>query len=127
MKSRLESILLPLAVAVCFVLGWHFAVRWSGTDIFPTPGEVVTGTVELARKRAADAVFASKFEADQRSHAVAKERERTIQIRMQGAGELVDERRHAAHARLSESRAPAGQVHRTCRVRRPSVRCVTRG
>jgi NitT/TauT family transport system permease protein len=50
MKSRIESVLLPLAVAVCFVLGWHFAVRWSGSDIFPTPGEVLTGTAELARK-----------------------------------------------------------------------------
>jgi len=50
MKSRIESILLPLGVAVLFVLGWHLAVRWSGSDIFPTPKEVVAGTVELARK-----------------------------------------------------------------------------
>lgn len=50
MKARLESILLPLAVAVVFVLGWHFAVKWTGSDIFPTPEMVVTGTVELARK-----------------------------------------------------------------------------
>lgn len=50
MKSRLESILLPFAVAVVFVLGWHFIVKWTGSDIFPTPEMVVTGTVELARK-----------------------------------------------------------------------------
>ena len=50
MKSRLEGILLPLGVAVCFVLGWHYAVRWSGSDIFPTPREVLAGTAELARK-----------------------------------------------------------------------------
>jgi len=50
MKARLESILLPLGVAVVFVLVWHFAVQWSGSDIFPTPEMVVTGTVELARK-----------------------------------------------------------------------------
>ena len=50
MKARLEVYLLPLAVAVLFVLGWHFAVKWSGSDIFPTPEMVVTGTVELARK-----------------------------------------------------------------------------
>jgi NitT/TauT family transport system permease protein len=50
MKSRMESILLPFAVAVLFVLGWHFAVKWTGSDIFPTPEMVVTGTVELARK-----------------------------------------------------------------------------
>lgn len=50
MKPRLESILLPLAVAVVFVLAWHLAVKWTGSDIFPTPEMVVTGTVELARK-----------------------------------------------------------------------------
>ncbi|HSN87348.1 MAG TPA: ABC transporter permease, partial [Thermoanaerobaculia bacterium] len=50
MKARLETYLLPLGVAVLFVIGWHFAVKWSGSDIFPTPEMVVTGTVELARK-----------------------------------------------------------------------------
>jgi NitT/TauT family transport system permease protein len=50
MRTRVESVLLPLAVAVLFVLGWHFAVRWTGSDIFPTPKEVVMGTIELARK-----------------------------------------------------------------------------
>jgi len=50
MRSRLEAIVLPLLVAALFVAGWHFAVRWSGSDIFPTPAQVVRGTVELARK-----------------------------------------------------------------------------
>ncbi|HEY3568914.1 MAG TPA: ABC transporter permease [Thermoanaerobaculia bacterium] len=50
MRSKVESLLLPLTVAVGFICGWHLAVRWSGTDIFPTPKEVVLGTVELARK-----------------------------------------------------------------------------
>lgn len=50
MRAKAEAVLLPLAVAVCFVAGWHFAVRWSGSDIFPTPLEVAAGTVELARK-----------------------------------------------------------------------------
>ena len=50
MKARLETYLLPMVVAVLFVIGWHFAVKWSGSDIFPTPEMVVTGTVELARK-----------------------------------------------------------------------------
>ncbi len=50
MNARLQSILLPLGVAVLFVFSWHFAVRWSGSDIFPTPRMVVTGTVELAQK-----------------------------------------------------------------------------
>ena len=43
-------VLLPLAVAICFVLGWDLAVRVSGSDIFPTPKEVLAGMVELARK-----------------------------------------------------------------------------
>lgn len=50
MKTKLKPVLLPLAVAVLFVAGWHFAVKWTGSDIFPTPGQVVTGTVELAQK-----------------------------------------------------------------------------
>lgn len=50
MRSRLEATVLPLLVAALFVAGWHLAVRWSGSDIFPTPAQVVRGTVELARK-----------------------------------------------------------------------------
>jgi NitT/TauT family transport system permease protein len=50
MRARIESLLLPLIVAAGFICGWHLAVRWSGSDIFPTPKEVVLGTVELARK-----------------------------------------------------------------------------
>lgn len=50
MKSKMQSVLLPLAVAVAFVAGWHFSVRLSGSDIFPTPGQVVSGTVELVKK-----------------------------------------------------------------------------
>jgi NitT/TauT family transport system permease protein len=48
--KRLETTLLPLSVAVVFVAGWHFAVVGSGSDIFPTPGQVVAGTAELVRK-----------------------------------------------------------------------------
>ncbi len=47
---RLEPVLLPLAVAALFVTAWHFAVKLSSSDIFPTPEMVVTGTVELARR-----------------------------------------------------------------------------
>jgi NitT/TauT family transport system permease protein len=50
MKARIQSIVLPLLVALVFVTGWHLAVKWSSSDIFPTPGQVVSGTVELARK-----------------------------------------------------------------------------
>lgn len=50
MRSKIESLLLPLAVAVAFIAGWHFAVKLTGSDIFPTPGQVVSGTVELIQK-----------------------------------------------------------------------------
>jgi NitT/TauT family transport system permease protein len=50
MTARVQSIVLPLLVAIVFVTGWHFAVKWTGSDIFPTPRQVVTGTVELAAK-----------------------------------------------------------------------------
>jgi len=50
MKSKMQAVLLPLAVAVAFVAGWHLSVKLSGSDIFPTPGQVVSGTVELVEK-----------------------------------------------------------------------------
>ena len=50
MRAKLESILLPLAVAVGFVAVWHFAVKWTGSDIFPTPRQVLAGTWELVEK-----------------------------------------------------------------------------
>ncbi|HYO15442.1 MAG TPA: ABC transporter permease [Thermoanaerobaculia bacterium] len=50
MKAKIQSVLLPLAVAVVFVTGWHFLVKWTGSDIFPTPGQVIAGTVELVEK-----------------------------------------------------------------------------
>ncbi|MDZ7364003.1 MAG: ABC transporter permease [candidate division KSB1 bacterium] len=49
MKSRFEPLLLPLLVAMIFVTTWHFAVKFSSSDIFPTPGQVVAGIVELLR------------------------------------------------------------------------------
>ena len=50
MKDRVQSIVLPLLVAVVFVTGWHFAVKITGSDIFPTPRMVVAGLIELAQK-----------------------------------------------------------------------------
>ncbi len=40
---------LPALVVIGFLVGWHLAVRWSGSDLFPTPLEVFYGIVELAR------------------------------------------------------------------------------
>lgn len=48
-KQRRE-ILLPLLVGMLFLTGWHVAVRMSGSDIFPTPLEVLRGLAELARR-----------------------------------------------------------------------------
>lgn len=50
MRDKLESILLPLAVVLGFVAFWHFAVKWTGSDIFPTPRQVLAGTWELVEK-----------------------------------------------------------------------------
>lgn len=41
---------LPSLVGVIFLLAWHGAVKWSGSDIFPTPFQVWTGLGELARQ-----------------------------------------------------------------------------
>ncbi len=48
-KQRRE-ILLPLLVGMLLLTGWHAAVRMSGSDIFPTPLEVLHGLVELAQR-----------------------------------------------------------------------------
>lgn len=48
--SRLSTILLPLAVGALFLAGWHGAVKFSGSDIFPTPLEVARGLSELAQQ-----------------------------------------------------------------------------
>lgn len=45
-----SRVLLPLAVGAFFLVTWHAAVRLSGSDIFPTPWEVVRGLGELARQ-----------------------------------------------------------------------------
>jgi NitT/TauT family transport system permease protein len=50
LRKPLESLLLALGVALAFVLSWHFAVRASGSEIFPAPLQVATGLFELAQK-----------------------------------------------------------------------------
>lgn len=46
----LPAILLPLATAAGLVLLWHVLVVATGSQIFPSPMEVLKGVVELARK-----------------------------------------------------------------------------
>jgi NitT/TauT family transport system permease protein len=47
--GRLKQILAPLAVATLLVGAWWIAVVASHSVIFPTPLQVVTGTLDLAR------------------------------------------------------------------------------
>lgn len=48
--NRFSSIHLPLATAAIFLTLWHGMVRLSGSDLFPTPMEVVHGIRELIEK-----------------------------------------------------------------------------
>lgn len=50
MLKRLAPILLPLVTAAFFLALWHGLVRLSGSDLFPTPMEVVKGIRELVDK-----------------------------------------------------------------------------
>ena len=43
-------VILPLLVGGLFLTAWHVMVRTSGSDIFPTPWQVLMGLVELAEK-----------------------------------------------------------------------------
>lgn len=50
MQPRYTSILLPLLVAVIFILLWQGLVKLTGSTIFPTPAQVLGGMAELLRK-----------------------------------------------------------------------------
>lgn len=47
---RLEAVLLPTLAALLLVALWQAAVRATGTTVFPSPGAVARGLLELARK-----------------------------------------------------------------------------
>lgn len=48
--GAVEAIVLPTLTAAALVALWHFAVRLSHTDVFPSPLAVARGLGELARK-----------------------------------------------------------------------------
>lgn len=50
MKPHVQAIVLPLVVMAMLIGAWHAMVKYSGSDIFPTPGQVALGVVELAEK-----------------------------------------------------------------------------
>jgi NitT/TauT family transport system permease protein len=47
---RFLNIILPAGVAAAFLILWHAVVRLSGSDIFPTPFEVLRGLGELVQR-----------------------------------------------------------------------------
>lgn len=49
-ENKFSRFGLPLATAALFLAGWHFAVVFSGSDLFPTPLAVAKGILELAEK-----------------------------------------------------------------------------
>src|SRR5215211_2023872 len=49
-RHVLAPLILPLAIAFLFLAGWHISVRLSGSDLFPTPLEVLRGLVELIQR-----------------------------------------------------------------------------
>jgi NitT/TauT family transport system permease protein len=50
MSKRIAPVLLPLLTAVSFLGLWHALVRLSGSDLFPTPMDVLRGIRELVEK-----------------------------------------------------------------------------
>lgn len=48
-SRRVRQVVLPLCVAGVLLAFWHLAVKWTGSDIFPTPNQVLAGVVDLAR------------------------------------------------------------------------------
>lgn len=49
-KRLFDRIGLPLIVGAAFLVFWDVAVRVSGSELFPRPGDVLRGIVELAQK-----------------------------------------------------------------------------
>jgi NitT/TauT family transport system permease protein len=46
-SKGVQEWLLPTAVAMLLVVGWELACRWSGSRVFPTPGQTLTATTDL--------------------------------------------------------------------------------
>src|SRR5271167_3157130 len=48
--KKWEKFFWPLVASAAFVALWHYLVLWSGTKVFPSPGHVERGMVELFHK-----------------------------------------------------------------------------
>jgi NitT/TauT family transport system permease protein len=47
--GKLERLFLPILATALLLAFWYYAVRWSGTKVFPSPLEVEKGLAELLR------------------------------------------------------------------------------
>ena len=47
----MRRVVTPLLTALVLVVAWYFAVRWTGTKIFPSPMDVVRGLAKLSEKK----------------------------------------------------------------------------
>jgi NitT/TauT family transport system permease protein len=50
LRKDLESIILPLVLTIGLLLAWHWGVRLTHTNIFPSPASVVKGMGDLVRR-----------------------------------------------------------------------------
>ncbi|HEX6835288.1 MAG TPA: ABC transporter permease [Polyangia bacterium] len=50
MRTRTESIILPLVLGAIVLALWSASVRWTGTKVFPSPLQVARGMGELSRR-----------------------------------------------------------------------------
>jgi NitT/TauT family transport system permease protein len=48
-SEKLEPYVLPLLTAAALLLLWNYAVKWSHTDVFPSPLAVERGTAQLMK------------------------------------------------------------------------------
>ncbi|MDX1952980.1 MAG: ABC transporter permease [Verrucomicrobiota bacterium] len=49
-KTDMIGLLLPAGVVLLFLIAWHVGVNISGSDIFPTPVQVLKGLIGLAQE-----------------------------------------------------------------------------
>ena len=47
-KRRAERVFWPSLLGLVLLVVWHYSVKWSGSTIFPSPGDVEKGMAELA-------------------------------------------------------------------------------
>lgn len=50
MRTKFEKVALPLLLAAAVIVAWHYAVRFTGTKIFPSPLAVVKGIAQLSSR-----------------------------------------------------------------------------